>query len=134
MATMDEIEKAIIENWNHLGTGILDPYWADDATYDAGGPARGSHYEGKAAIKAAGARAIGQMFKIEKVTIHRVIRGKDAIVVQVRPEGTSRKTGRPYANELCYIYTVKDGKLVHQYEYLDTISSARACGDMPYPS
>ena len=48
MATMDEIEQAIIESWNHFGAGLLDPYWADDGVYDAGGPALGRHKQGKA--------------------------------------------------------------------------------------
>jgi len=39
----------------------------------------------------------------------------------------------PDENDLIFIFEVKNGKIKSMHEYLDTLASARACGDLPYP-
>jgi len=107
--------------------------FADDAVYTAGGPARGSRYEGKEAIRAATDRAMNQVFLVDKMEFKEPIIAEGYILQPISVKGKSRITGRDYANELLLLYTIKDGKIVHQHEYLDTMASARATGDLPYP-
>jgi ketosteroid isomerase-like protein len=120
--------------WKVLEFGKLGPLLAEDAVYTAGGPARGSRREGREAVLASHQRAVGQVFVIDRVEVREVLVTPDRIAIGLHVEGSSRLTGRPYANDLLYLYTVKNGRIVHQHEYLDTIASARAAGDLPYPA
>ena len=108
--------------------------YAEDAVYTSGGPARGSRYEGKAAIRGAGERAMTKVFEVDAAQSRsEAIVAKDHFFMLFDIKGKSRITGCPYANKLLFVFAVKDGKIVHQHEYLDTLASARACGDLPYP-
>jgi len=130
---MEEWAKLLVETWQSMDFGRLEPYFAEDAVYAAGGPARGSKYEGKAAVMGAMGRAVHQVFEIDKIEVKKVITAKDHVILSIYDEGKSRLTGRPYANELLFMYEIRDGKIKQQREYLDTIASARATGDLPYP-
>jgi len=131
--TMPEWGQFLKEMWQELDFERLRPYYADDVVYTAGGPVRGSRYEGKAAVLGAHATAVGQKFVINKVIVNDVILAEDWVILAIRDEGVSRVTGREYLNDLLYMYQIKDGKIVRQCEYLDTLSAARATGDVPYP-
>jgi len=131
--TTEEIAKLLVAARKSGDREEMLTLFTDDAVYTAGGPARGSRYEGKDAIRAAMERAVGKMFLVESMEYGEVIVSENNILLPISVKGKSRVTGRDYANELLYIYTVKDGKIVHMHEYLDTMASARACGDMPYP-
>ena len=128
--TTEEIARRWDEAGSNLDARML--LFSDDAVYTSGGPARGSRYEGKAAVRGAMERAVTKVFDVASLK-STVITTKDHIIRLVDVTGKSRITGRPYANKLLFLQTVKDGKIVHQHEYLDTIASARALGDLPYP-
>ena len=130
---MEEMARLIREARESGDRDKLMALFTDDAVYTAGGPARGSRYEGKQAIRAAMERAITKFFLVEKMEFKEPILAGDHILQPISVVGKSRITGRDYANELLILYTIKDGKIVHQHEYLDTMASARACGDLPYP-
>jgi ketosteroid isomerase-like protein len=128
-----EIADVLVAMWKVLDFGKLAPLLAENAVYTAGGPARGSRREGKEAVLASHQRAVGQVFTIEKAEVREVLVTADRVAIGLHVDGKSRITGRPYANDLLYLYSVEGGKIVHQHEYLDTIASARATGDLPYP-
>jgi len=133
---LEEVAKSLVEAMN---SGRFGDFQADDIVYTAGGPARGSRYEGKEAAVGAGNRAVNQVFLVDKLEVKHalaakdVMTGKDFIILPISVRGKSRITGRDYANELCLLLEMKDGKIVHMHEYLDTMASARATGDIPYP-
>jgi ketosteroid isomerase-like protein len=129
----DEMAQIITDAWRRLDFERLRPLFADNAEYVAGGPARGSRRVGRDAVMAGLHRAINEVFLIERVEVSKVLVTKDHVVLVIHDEGKSRITGRPYANDLLFMYEIKDGKIVLQREYLDTISAARATGDLPYP-
>jgi uncharacterized protein len=58
----------------------------------------------------------------------RFIADGDLVVVEARGNNTTR-TGVPYNNSYCMIYTVLDGKLHEMVEYMDTDLAIRALGD-----
>ena len=130
---MEEFAKVLLETINNQDREKMADLYADDAVYTAGGPARGSEYVGKEAVLGAIQRATNQVFLVKKMEVKKVITGEDAVVLPISVKGSSRITGKPYANELLLIFEVKDGKIKHMREYLDTIASARATGDLPYP-
>ena len=131
--TTAEVARRYQEAMNSKDREAQMALFAYDAVYTAGGPARGSRYEGKAAISGAMDRAMFKVFEVSKLEVEEIIVAKDHFFVPINVVGKSRITGRPYANKLLLMETVKDGKIVHQHEYLDTIASARATGDIPYP-
>ena len=139
MATeIEKFAKTLAESFKGKGKSLAD-FFTEDAVYTAGGPARGSRYEGIAAVRGAMNRANNQVFLVEKMDFKHVlaakdvVTGKDFVVVPISVKGKSRITSRDYANELCLLLEVKDGKIVHMHEYLDTIASARANAQLPYP-
>ena len=108
-------------------------FFSDEPYYISGGPVRGSRYTGKKAVLDAMERA-GTIFDVEMEKSERkLIITKDHIMMQFHVVGKSKVTDRPYANELLFIYEVKNGKVRSMREYLDTIAAARATGDLPYP-
>ena len=127
------IARKLVEMWKVLDFSKLGPLLAENAVYTAGGPARGSRREGRDAVLASHQRAVGQVFVISSVDVREVLVTPDRVAIGLHVEGQSRLTGRPYANDLLYLYRVEGGKIVHQHEYLDTVASARAAGDLPYP-
>lgn len=52
----------------------------------------------------------------------------DKAVVQQRLTATAKETGADYDNQYCWVYTCRDGKIVHMEEYADTIIAGRAMG------
>ncbi len=49
-------------------------------------------------------------------------------VVQQRLTATAKATGSDYDNQYCWVYTCRDGKIVHMEEYADTLLASRAMG------
>ena len=131
--TMADWATLLNDVWENLDILKLVPYFSEDVEYIAGGPARGSRYAGKQAVTAAIHRAINEIFTISKTEVHDILIAKQHIIVLVYVEGNSRITGKEYANELLYTYKISNDKIVQQREYLDTIASARATGDLPSP-
>ncbi|MGB5759332.1 MAG: nuclear transport factor 2 family protein [Acidimicrobiales bacterium] len=52
----------------------------------------------------------------------------DKAVVQQRLTATAKATGADYDNQYCWVYTCRDGKIVHMEEYADTLVASRAMG------
>lgn len=49
-------------------------------------------------------------------------------VVQQRLTATAKETGSRYDNQYCWVYTCRDGQIVHMEEYADTLLASRAMG------
>lgn len=56
-----------------------------------------------------------------------IVDGEQA-VVQQRLTATAKATGADYDNQYCWVYTCRDGKIVHMEEYADTLLASRAMG------
>lgn len=81
--------------------------------------------------EALGRTVVKTMFDISKpfnLEIRRMIVEGDVAVVQQRLQATAKATGRSYDNQYCWIYTVRDGKIVEMEEYADTLVAGRAMG------
>ena len=52
----------------------------------------------------------------------------DKAVVQQRLTATAKATGADYDNQYCWVYTCRDGKIVHMEEYADTLVASRVMG------
>ena len=71
------------------------------------------------------------MFDLSKpfaIEIRRMVADGDVAVVQQRLTGTAKATGAAYDNQYCWVYTVRDGRIVDMEEYADTMVAARAFG------
>jgi ketosteroid isomerase-like protein len=60
--------------------------------------------------------------------VRSVIVDGDKAVVQQRLTATAKATGADYDNQYCWVYTCRDGKIVHMEEYADTLLASRAMG------
>ena len=49
-------------------------------------------------------------------------------VVQQRLTATAKATGAAYDNQYCWVYTCRDGKIVHMEEYADTLLASQVMG------
>jgi ketosteroid isomerase-like protein len=58
----------------------------------------------------------------------RFIAEGDQVVVEARGDNTTR-SGLPYNNSYCLVYTVREGKLREVVEYMDTDLAIRLLGD-----
>jgi ketosteroid isomerase-like protein len=75
-----------------------------------------------------GGRVVKRTFDISKpfnLEVRRIIADDDVAVVQQRLTATAKATGLPYDNQYCWVYTVRDGKIVHMEEYADTLLASR---------
>jgi uncharacterized protein len=86
-------------------------------------------YEGKQAV-------LNELFPKLRATLADRVRTRatrfiaegDLVVVEARGNNNTR-TGMPYNNSYCMIYTVRDGMLHEMVEYMDTDLAIRALGD-----
>jgi ketosteroid isomerase-like protein len=86
-------------------------------------------YEGKQAV-------LNELFPKLRATLADRVRTRatrfiaegDLVVVEARGNNNTR-TGMPYNNSYCMIYTVRDGMLREMVEYMDTDLAIRALGD-----
>jgi ketosteroid isomerase-like protein len=88
--------------------------------------------EGAEAITdALGGQVVRDMFDLSQpfgLEIRRVLADDDVAVVQQRITATAKATGLPYDNQYCWVYEVRDGRIVLMEEYADTIVAGRAMG------
>jgi ketosteroid isomerase-like protein len=78
-----------------------------------------------------GGRVVKRMFDISKpfnLEVRRILADGDVAVVQQRLTATAKATGEYYDNQYCWIYTVRDDKIVHMEEYADTLLASRVMG------
>lgn len=86
---------------------------------------------GDAVVAALGGGVVKQMFDITKpfnLDVRRILADGEIAVVQQRLTATARASGEPYDNQYCWVYTVRDGKIVHMEEYADTLLASRVMG------
>jgi ketosteroid isomerase-like protein len=92
--------------------------WVPPATAPFG-PVEG----GDAVVAALTGGVVREMFDLSKpfgLEVRSTIVDGDKAVVQQRLTATARGTGRAYDNQYCWVYTCRDGKIVHMEEYADT--------------
>jgi ketosteroid isomerase-like protein len=78
-----------------------------------------------------GGRVVKRTFDTSKpfaLDVRRVVADGDVAVVQQRLTATAKATGQAYDNQYCWVYTVRDGKIVHMEEYADTLLASRIMG------
>ena len=78
-----------------------------------------------------GGAVVKRMFDISKpfnLEVRRILADGDIAVVQQRLTATAKATGEHYDNQYCWVYTVRDGRIVHMEEYADTLLAARVMG------
>jgi ketosteroid isomerase-like protein len=66
-------------------------------------------------------------------TAHRFIAEGDLVVVECQGHSTT-KTGMPYNNKYCFIFRIRDGKLLEVTEYMDTQLAANVLGEPKVPN
>ena len=71
------------------------------------------------------ARDFGRVFVADvNIEIKGVYGDGDAVVVEQRFQA-KLPDGRPYRNDYCFIFKVRDGKIAEMREYMDTLSGFR---------
>ena len=129
-----ESNKQIVRDYfQALGGGDLEKalgLTSDDFTFTLEGTTTYSGtYAGQAAVQGffatiAGAIDFEQGIEVE---IQEMIAEGDKVVV--RTAGTMTSTsGKPYNNRYCHVFTVRDGKITGDIEYLDTALVTDALG------
>lgn len=105
---------------------------ADDCVWVPPATAPFDQMTGGAEIAAElGGRVVKRMFDLSKpfaLDVRRIVADGDVAVVQQRLTATAKATGQPYDNQYCWVYTVRDGKIVHMEEYADTLLASRVMG------
>ena len=103
---------------------------ADDFRWVITGSNRWSRtYEGKHAVMTELVAVLRS--KLEgrmRVSAERLIAEGDHVVVQARGHNVTR-TGVPYENSYCNIFTLRDGKIVEMVEYMDSDLALRVLGE-----
>ena len=104
--------------------------FSDEPSYISGGPMRGSRYTGKKVVLDAFERA-SIIIQVERGDMELLL-AENHSIWKMHVEGRSQITDQPHANDLLFIFEVRNGKVRQVRENLDTIAPARTCGDLPY--
>ena len=86
---------------------------------------------GAALADALGRTVVKNTFDLSKpfnLEVRRMLADGNVAVVQQRLTATAKATGLPYDNQYCWVYEVRDGRIVHMEEYADTLIASRAMG------
>ncbi|MFN0025788.1 MAG: nuclear transport factor 2 family protein [Acidimicrobiales bacterium] len=86
---------------------------------------------GEAIALALGAKIVKETFDLTKpfnLEVRRMVADGAVAVVQQRLQATAKATGLPYDNQYCWVYEVRDGRIVSMEEYADTMVAAKAMG------
>jgi uncharacterized protein (TIGR02246 family) len=99
---------------------------ADDAVWRLPQSATFGPFEGREAVAKALGGVSGSIFDPATVKrdVRKVIVDGDTAVVQQRLTATTQK-GKEYANEYCWVYTCRDGKVALLEEYADTLYASK---------
>ena len=103
---------------------------ADDAAWYAPASASIGPFHGRdAVVKALTGGAAGAILDVATIKrdVRSVIVDGDRAVVQQRVTATARN-GNDYANEYCWVYTCRDGKVQLLEDYADTLYAGRVFG------
>jgi uncharacterized protein len=103
---------------------------ADDAAWYAPASVGIGPFNGRdEVVKALTGGAVGAILDVSTITrdVRSVIVDGDRAVVQQRLTATARN-GKDYANEYCWVYTCREGKVQLLEEYADTLYAGRVFG------
>jgi uncharacterized protein (TIGR02246 family) len=109
---------------------MLAELLADDAAWHAPASAQIGPFNGRdAVVKALTGGAAGSILDVSTIErdVRSVIVDGDRAVVQQRLTATARN-GNDYANEYCWVYTCRAGKVQLLEEYADTLHAGRVLG------
>jgi ketosteroid isomerase-like protein len=116
-----------------LAAGNSRPFvdsMADDFRWIISGNSSWSRtYESKQAV-------LNELFPVLRVMMadrvrtiaHRFIAEGDHVVVEARGKNVTR-AGQPYENSYCFVFTLRDGKLIEGIEYMDTELALAVLGE-----
>ena len=85
-------------------------------------------YIGPEAIFAGVFARIGADFENFATTPGEFIDGGDTIVAPMRYTGVFKATGKAIDLQAAHVWRVKDGKITHFQQYIDTLAASRAAG------
>ncbi len=128
-ATRALIQRFVDARATNDATTIAD-LLTDDAEWHAPASAKMGPFIGRdAVVKALTGGAVGSILDISTIKrdVRTVIVDGDRAAVQQRLTATARN-GNDYANEYCWIYTCRDGKVQLLEEYADTLHAGRVFG------
>jgi uncharacterized protein len=116
-----ELVKA---TWDAVTAGDITTFLenlADDVTWTFFGSHRfAGTYRGKEELGAKLFAPLGEVLEDGiKVRISTLTAEGDRVVLEAKGEARS-KAGLPYNNDYCIVVTVRDGKIAHVREYLDS--------------
>lgn len=119
-----ENKKLIAQAYEALAAGDRSPLgalYAEDVRWDMmGATAWSGLYEGRATIaEKLLAPLFAQFGDVYTNRALRIIAEDDLVAVESRGRVTT-KAGKPYNNAYCWIYRMREGKIVEITEYLDT--------------
>lgn len=122
--TMAHNKQILQDAFSELAKGNSRPFvdlMAEDFCWTIPGTTRWSKtYRGKQAVLADLMKPLFAQFANRYTnTAQRILAEGDYVVVECRGNVTT-KTGKPYANEYCYVIRMADGKMRELKEYLDT--------------
>jgi ketosteroid isomerase-like protein len=108
----------------------IDALLTDDAIWTAPNSAKIGPFEGReTVVRALTGGAAGKLMDLDTVKrdVRSIIVDGDRAVVQQRLTATARN-GNDYANEYCWVYTCRDGRVCLLEEYADTLHAGRVFG------
>lgn len=102
------------------GRAFLDAMAEDVVWTITGGTAWSRSYRGKASVlRDLLVPLRAQQDGPNRLTASRFIAEDDLVVVEAQGNATT-KAGQPYNNRYCFIFRIRDGKIVAITEYMDT--------------
>ena len=135
MSDTETTRRTVEEYYAALGRGDTDrllELLAPDCHWAPPASAPIEPITGAAGIAdALGRSVVKTMFDMKQpfaLEIRRMVCEGPFAVVQQRLTATAKATGLPYDNQYCWIYEVRDGRIVDIEEYADTVVAARAMG------
>lgn len=135
MSDTESTRKVIEEYYAALRKGnrarLVELLSPDSAwTPPAGAPLTPVH-GAEAVADALGGDIVRSTFDLSKpfaLDVRRTTVEGSVAVVQQRLTATAKATGQPYDNQYCWVYEVRDGRIVSMEEYADTVVASRAMG------
>jgi ketosteroid isomerase-like protein len=123
MPTTDDNRALLRRIFAALSTGDSRPFvdaMADEVAWTVTGHTPWSAtYRGKPAVLGLLRQLGAQLAERYRATAELILADGDHVVVQARGHATTR-AGMAYDNEYCFIFQLRDGRIVEVIEYLDT--------------
>ena len=128
-------KKLVVETWGCVSRGDLAGFLdglADDVTWTFFGRHRfAGTFRGKEAVRNGLFAPLGAVLA-DGIVVHidTLTAEGDRVVVEARGEAATRTGGR-YDNQYCLVVTVREGRIAHIREYLDTELVSAVFGHAP---